>query len=192
MRIIALLSAGLLAACAGSPPPPKNHYLLRADPPALAGRVEAPVSVGLRRVEVAAYLRQSGLVVATGAHQVRPARFHLWAEPLDHGLRRYLRAEISNALGWDLSADLLQQRHWDYAVEVNVDQLHGTLDGEAILVASWRITRGSAAEQVAQLRFAHSEPLSEAGYAALVEAEIGLLRQLAAAIADSLRELAPG
>jgi uncharacterized lipoprotein YmbA len=189
MRITALVSTLFLIACAGDPPPPQTHYLLRAEAPAATARVEAPVSIGLRRVEVAAYLRQSGLVIATGDHQVRPARYHQWAEPLDEGLRRYLRAEISKALGYDISADAVQRRQWDYAVEVRVDQLHGTRSGEALLSASWRITRGEGGDEVAEYRFARSAPLAEEGYAALVEAEMGLVGQLAVAIADSLREL---
>jgi uncharacterized lipoprotein YmbA len=189
MRITALVSTLFLIACAGDPPPPQTHYLLRADTPVQTSRVEAPISIGLRRVEVAAYLRQSGLVVATGPHQVRPARHHLWAEPLEEGLRRYLRAEISRALGYDISADVLQRKQWDYAVEIIVEELHGTLSGEALLSASWRITRGDSTDPVADFRFARSASLSQDGYAGLVEAEIGLARQLAVAIADSLRKL---
>jgi uncharacterized lipoprotein YmbA len=120
---------------------------------------------------------------------VRPARYHQWAEPLDEGLRRLLRAEISKALGYQVSADALQRKQWDYAVEVSVEQLHGTLAGEALLSASWRIARGDGAEPVAEFRFTRSAPLAEDGYAALVAAEIDLARQLAVAIADSLREL---
>jgi uncharacterized lipoprotein YmbA len=189
MRITALVSTLFLIACAGDPPQTQTHYLLRADTPVQTSRVEAPISIGLRRVEVAAYLRQPGLVVATGPHQVRPAHHHQWAEPLEEGLRRYLRAEISKALGYDISADVLHRKQWDYAVEISVEELHGTLSGEALLSARWRIARGDATAPVAEFRFARSAPLSQDGYAALVDAEIGLARQLAVAIANSLREL---
>ena len=189
MRIAALVFTLLLVACAGDPPPTHTHYLLRAEPREQTIRVEDPASIGLRSVEVAPYLRQSGLVLATGGHQVRPARYHQWAEPLDEGLRRFLRAEISSALGREVSADPAQRTRWDHAVEVSVDQLHGTLSGEAWLIASWRITRGSGAEEVAEFRMARSEPLAQDGYAGLVDAEIRLARQLAIAIADSLRDL---
>jgi len=192
MRITALVSTLLLVACAGNPPPTHTHYLLRAELHEQTIRIEAPASIGLRRVEVAPYLRQSGLVLATGDHQVRPAQYHQWAEPLDEGLRRFLRAEISSALGREVSADPAQRTRWDYAVEVSVDQLHGTLSGEALLTASWRITRGSGAEEIAGFRMARSRPLARDGYAGLVDAEIGLARQLAVAIAESLRDLGEG
>jgi uncharacterized lipoprotein YmbA len=189
MRIIALFSTLLLMACAGEPPPPETRYLLRAETPLKTARVEAPVSIGLRSVQVATYLTQPGLVIETGAHQMRAARYQLWSEPLAEGLLRFLRAEISNALGYDVSADAVQRKQWDYAVEVRVDQLHGTLTGDALLSASWRVTRGGNADEMGKFRFTRLAPLARDGYAALVEAEIGLLGQLASAIADSLREL---
>jgi uncharacterized lipoprotein YmbA len=188
MRFITLVFSLLLIACAGNPP---SHtlYLLRADAPQRTARVAAPASVGLLRVDVAPYLQQPGLVLATGEHQVRPARYHRWAEPVDEGLRRFLRAEISNALGYDVSADPARKSQWDYAVQVSVDQLHGTPSGEALLSASWRITRGAEKDELAEFRMARSEPLAREGYAGLVEAEIDLARQLAVAIAASLRDL---
>jgi uncharacterized lipoprotein YmbA len=189
MRIISLVSSLLLVACAGTAPPSHTHYLLRADVPAQTARLEPPVSIGLRRVEVAPYLKQSGLMLATGAHQMRAARYHHWAEPLNAGLRRYLRLEISNALGYDVSADTADRKQWDYAVDVSIDQLHGTVSGQALLTASWRITWGGGADEFARFRLARSEPLAQDGYAGLVDAEIGLARQLAVAIADSLRDI---
>lgn len=189
MRNTVLVSTLLLAACAGAPPPTHTHYLLRAELPEQTTRVAVPARIGLLRIEVAPYLKQPGLVLATGDHQVRPARFHRWAEPLDEGLRRFLRAEISNALGEEVSADAAQRTRWDHAVGVSIDQLHGTLSGEALLTASWRITQGSGAEEVARYRMSQSKSLAQDGYAGLVEAEIGLARQLAVAIAVSLRDL---
>ena len=189
MRITALVASLLLIACAGDPRPPETHYVLRADTPVQTARVEAPVAIGLRSVQAATYLRQPGLVIETGANQMRAASYHQWAEPLEEGLFRFLRAEISNALGYDVSGDVVRRKQWEYGVEVRVDQLHGTLSGEALLSASWRITQGAGADEVGKYRFTQSAPLAQDGYPALVEAEIGLLRQLAAAIAASLREL---
>lgn len=189
MRIKAIFSTLLLVACAGASPPPQTIYLLRADLPEETTPVEAPARIGLLRVAVAPYLKQPGLVVETETHQVRPARYHRWAEPLEEGLHRFLRAEISKALGTDLSDDATQRTEWDYAVEVGVDQLHGTLSGEALLAASWRITRRGGAEEIAKFRMTRSEPLPRSGYAGLVDAEISLARHLALAIAQSLRDL---
>jgi uncharacterized lipoprotein YmbA len=103
-----------------------------------------------------------------------------------------LRAEISNALGYEVSAESAEQSRWDYAVRVSVDQLHGTPSGGALLSAVWRITRGGGSDALAEFRLARTAPLAREGYAGLVDAEIDLARQLAVAIADSLREVVEG
>jgi len=188
MRNAAFLSVVLAVACAGSSAPP-TQYLLRAEPAEQSGRVEAPVRVGLGRVTVAPYLDQSGIVVETEAGQVQAAREHRWAEPLDAGLRSYLRVEMSETLGYDVSASPTDLDDWDYTVEVYVDRLHGTMAGTAVLDASYRITPRPGGGEVAAYRFSRSAPLPREGYPGLVDAQTDLVRQLARAIAASLREI---
>jgi uncharacterized lipoprotein YmbA len=186
MRALALAGVLLLTACAATPPP-TTRYLLPADAPEGTARVDPPVWIGLGRIEVAPYLEQPGLVVETESLQVRPARYHVWAEPLGEGLRRFLGAEISEALGVDVAADVIQGHDWDYTVEIGVDRLHGTLDGDAVLVARWWIRPAAGRGEPVAFRFASAQPLPRAGYAGLVDAEVELARQLAVAIAESLR-----
>ena len=190
MRTTTFVCALLLRACA-SDPPARTQYLLRADLPAETSRIEAPVVIGLGRVTVAPYLKRPGLVVESEDHQVRPARYHVWAEPLEAGLRRYLRTEISNVLGYVIRSEAGNRAAWDYAVDVAVDQLHGTLSGQAKLVASWRISRADGSEVAAYI-LSTSEPLAVGGYKGLVNAEIVLAQNLAAQIADSLQKAVAG
>jgi uncharacterized lipoprotein YmbA len=77
----------------------------------------------------------------------------------------------------------------DYGVNVSIEELHGTLSGAARLVASWQITQGGDAAELADFRFARTRPLTQDGYPALVNAEIALVGELAAAIANSLGDL---
>jgi uncharacterized lipoprotein YmbA len=186
MRTAAFVCALLLLACA-SDPPARTHYLLRAELPDATSQVEAPVVIGVGRVRIAPYLRRPGLVIESDDHQVRPARYHVWAEPLDEGLRRYLRTEISNRLGYSIRADASRRADWDYAVDVVIDQLHGTLSGEALLAAGWRISRADGRELAAYV-LSKSEPLAMDGYQGLGNAESALLQKLAARIAESLQE----
>ena len=191
MRTTALLSTIvlLLLACAGKTPV-TTRYLLPASVPQGTQRVDAPVWVALGRIQVAPYLNQAGLVVETDAHQVRPARYHKWAEPLGDGLRRFLSTEVSAALGYDVAADTSQRGSWDYSIDVSIDRLHGTLSGDAVLVARWQLRPAPGKGEAVAFRFAQSEPLPREGYAGLVEAEIALVRQLANGMADSLRQVA--
>jgi uncharacterized lipoprotein YmbA len=188
MRNTAFLSVVLLVACAGSSTP-RTQYLLRTEPAQRSGRVEAPVRIALGRVAVAPYLDQAGIVVQTQAGQVRAARQHEWAEPLNAGLRSILRAEMSEALGYDVSANPADGVHWDFTVDVYVDQLHGSMAGTAVLDASYRIAPRHGAGEVVEYRFSRSAPLPRKGYAGVVDAEADLARQLAQAIAAGLREM---
>ncbi len=191
MRRTALLLAALLAACAGSSPE-RTQYLLRATSAAQTGqtgRIEAPVRVGLGRVLVAPYLDQAGIVIEMEAGQVRVARQHQWAEPLQAGLRALLRSEISDALGYEVSASGAGPNGWDYTVDVSVDRLHGTMSGVAVLDAGYQITQRDRADEVLEFRFARSTPLPREGYPGVVDGHAALARELAAAIAASLRAL---
>jgi hypothetical protein len=188
MRNAALLSVLLLVACGGSSAP-RTQYLLRAEPADRSGRVEAPVRVGLGRVAVAPYLDQSGIVVETEVGQVQAAREHQWAEPLDASLRSYLRAEMSTALGYEVSGSPADLAQWDYTVDVYVDRLHGNMSGRAVLDAGYRITPRAGGGDVAAYRFSRSAPLPREGYPGLVDAQADLVRQLAQAIAASLGEI---
>jgi uncharacterized lipoprotein YmbA len=187
MRTIALLPTLFVLACS-SPGPTTTRYLLPTNVPMGTVRMEPPVRVGLDRVDVAPYLGEPGVVVETEARQVRPARYHQWAEPLSDGLRRFLQAEISNALGYDVSDDPKQKTSWDRSIDVIIDRLHGNLSGEAQLVARWRIVPEDGVREAVTYRFAATEPLPREGYPGLVDAEITLVRNLAVAIAESLRD----
>jgi hypothetical protein len=188
MRIFATVLTLLLISCAGSAPS-RTQYLLRAEPKERTGRVEVPFRVGLGRIAVASYLDQSGIVVELETGQVQAARQHEWAEPLETGLRSYLRAEISEALGFEVSAHSGERHSWNYTVDVYVDRLHGTMGGIAVLDAGYRITPQPGAGEAVEYRFSRSAPLPREGYPGLVDAEAELARQLARAIAASLREV---
>ncbi len=192
MRTLALLTLlTLLTACAGKSKLSQHYYLLPLEIPAGTTRVEEPMNVGLSRLKVAEYLSQKGIVVETLEGTIRPARYHQWAEPLSEGLRHVLRAQISTALGYEISADTVQRSRWDVVLDAEIERLHGTLSGEAVLIAFWRLTPTSAPENSVVYRFSQTRPLQREGYSGLVETQAQLLNELSSAIADSIRELQP-
>ena len=184
-----LLIIAIAVACAGKPAPPRTYYLMRANVSEGVSRAEAPVAIALGSVNVAPYLSAPGLILETAANEVQSARQHLWAEPLDESLRLYLRAQISNELGYEINANVAPGSALDYGVDVSIEELHGTLSGAARLVASWRITRSDPTEELAAFRFVRTRPLAHDGYSALVTAEVELVGELAAAIAKSLADV---
>lgn len=187
MRILPGLLLCLSLACATTPAP-RSYYLMRDAVPDGVAPTTASAPIALGRIDVAPYLREPALVLETAPGEVRPARNHLWAEPLPDGVRLYLRDRISREIGSAIYGSTGSHGAPDTTVDVSLEQLHGTADGGARLVATWRVTPPRDSGEATDFRIARTRPLARAGYAALAEAEIALLGDLAAAIADSLRE----
>jgi len=170
----------LLTACAGAPVEP-SYYLLRPDTAATSRALE-PAPFRLGPVSVAPYIDRAGLLLETGPGQIRPARNHLWAEPVQDGVRALLALEISRALGRDI---LPQDPHGTGPViSVRIDQMHGTRGGAATLVAYWSLIE--AGNTIIAEQFAETLPLAQDGYGALASAQKTLLQRLAGGIAARL------
>ncbi len=181
-----------LAGCA-SAPPPITSYLLRGDSVKGQGPINARFRVGLGRIVLAPYLlSSSGIMIETEPGEVRPASHHRWAEPLDSGLRWFLREQIASALDFEIGGGMTDVEDWDYRVEVFVARMHGTMDGHAILDSSFVVRSMKASSESSggsvEYRFSKSVPLPREGYAGVVEAQRGLAKELAGLIASALRE----
>lgn len=180
MRIL-LLPLLLVAACS-SQPTQTSTYLLRPDSDPQSVRRAPATDIAFGKLELAGYIDQPGLVLQTGEGEVHSARYHQWAEPLRGSLEGLLQTEISRQLGRDIRFQ--PDGPVGTRVDVIIDQLHGNADGEAELVASWRLRRVEGDDEVHH--FVGSQPLVRDGYPALVEAERQLLLRLAAEIAASI------
>ena len=121
-------------------------------------------------------------MLETEAGNIHSARHHRWAEPLRVSLRQFLASEIGQKTGQDVA--IQGSRSGDQTlIDLRIDQLHGTPDGAAVLVAYWKI---SNAEQQSSHQFSGRENLARDGYDGLVDAQKSLLVDLGAAIAASL------
>jgi len=179
MRALLLL---LLVAGCSSQPPQTSTYLLRADDDTRSGYRAPARDIAFGKLEIARYIDQPGLVLKTGTDEVHVARYHQWAEPLRASLEGLLQAEISRQLGQDIRFQ--PDGPVGTRIDVIVDQLHGNADGEAELVADWRLRRVEGGDEVH--RFVGSQPLERDGYDALVAAQRQLLLRLATAITASV------
>ena len=74
-----------------------------------------------------------------------------------------------------------------YQISVDVNQFHGTADGEAILEASWRAYSLPSGRLIVSRTSTLREPLSEDGFEKLAEAQSRLVDQLAVDIARALK-----
>jgi hypothetical protein len=185
-RVLTLMV--LVSGCASNGTPETVRYLLRADPvSAQRMAIETP-RVGIGRVVVAPYLGQLGIVLETGPGQIRAARQHLWAEPFDQGLRHYLRQALSAEIGVDVSIDTSQRSSWDYLLDVQFEEFHGTEDGDVRMAVEYTWTAMATGPGGRRNMFADLEPLSDDGYEAMVTAHKTLLARLVRAMAEAVPE----
>ncbi len=187
MRVATFLLAGLLtvmlAACSGTPVQ-TQYYLLRTDAPQSSRDLVPSKDFAMGRVIIAPYIDQPGLILETAAGEIRPALHHQWAEPMYQGLRNFLVIEVSHALGEDVFPAVASEG--STILDIRIDQLHGTADGDAVLVAYWWLRRDGAV--IASYQFSEARALARDGYGALADAEKALLVQLAERISVSMRK----
>ena len=182
-RIVTLLAIVLLVACSGTPVQ-TQYYLLRSDMEQRSRDLEPSKNFAMGRIMIAPYIEQPGIVLETGQGEIRPARYHQWAEPMRDGLKQFLRVEVSQAAGEDIFPEDISQG--ELVFEVRIDQLHGTVEGDATLVAYWLSRRDR--EIVSTHQFSEREALRSDGYGALADAEKALLSRLAGRVADTLKQ----
>lgn len=182
MKFFVLMLTIFLAGCS-SAPVDTSFYLLRQQGATDSRELQGSVDFALGKVTVAPYIDQPGLVLEVSPGQIRPASSHEWAEPMHQSVRTFLHREISSNLGADLYPESLSSA--PTLVSIRVDQLHGTYDGEVLLVAYWWTTRDG--EIVSSYQYSQSKPLEQDGYAALADAQKVLLSGFAVSIADTLK-----
>jgi len=179
--VTCLLLAALLGACSSQPPEP-SYYLLRSDQPESTRALRTSSEYALGQVEIAPYVDQPGLVLEMRDGEMRPARQHLWAEPLYDSVRVLLLQEISAAYGADILPQTISGA--GHTISVRIDQFHGTAAGTARLVAYWWLHDSGGLQTAYQ--FGGERALAGDGYGALAAAQKALLKELAVAIAGSL------
>ena len=188
--ILAITLVGLLGAalgCSSGDVPESSYYLLRAEAPGTLAPADPERSVEFAPVEIAPYLARAGIMVEVGERQVQEAQYHQWAEPLQAGIRAYLSGRVMNLLGRELNAGAGRARAARYRIHMEVEVLHGSLDGEVRMVARWSLRDSKLGEVVATERIARSRKQGPAGYPGLVAAQTALLDQLADSIATALK-----
>ena len=182
MRILsALILCVTLAACSSTPVPEQHLYMLNAGPVNVSGN--DGFRIGIDSVTVPPYLRRSEMMLEVSEQEIRPARYHRWAEPLAEGVSQYLRDDLSKALNTAIDTNPQFRSEWAQSIAIEVHRLHGDLDGSVQIDATYTIRAG---DQLTRKRFAATVAQSGVGYPALVDAHATLLSRLAADIRQNL------
>ena len=97
---VLLSAAGLLIAGCNVVPPPQadttRYFVLTGSGPA-PGPAAGSLRLGLRNVELAAYLNTRDMVLRSGSNELVLQEYARWAEPLDAAIARILRTELAAA-----------------------------------------------------------------------------------------------
>lgn len=127
-----------------------RYYVLESS--ATAGAADARVvRLGLRRVEVPAYLKAKAMVVRTGNNELRYADNARWAEPLEAGITRVLRDHLA-AQAAVSTYPFPAQTERDFDVTVQIAAAEGHDDGVRFM-ATFELVRVSDAAVVARRTF---------------------------------------
>jgi uncharacterized lipoprotein YmbA len=146
--------------------------------------------VGVRAVDVAAYLRTKSFAVRSQANEIAFLDFARWGEPLDQGIARVLAENLrsfKNVARVSLQPFRVDDQR-DFEIAVNVNACEGTADGAVRFAATWRIpapagsnaTTAEGSYAATGLRW-DSHDCGQLA-ARLSEALAGLSREIAAAL----------
>lgn len=164
-----LAASALLAGCNLLPEaqPDRARYYVLENPAAVATpAATGAVRLGLRPVEVPAYLKNKAIATRTGASEVRYATEAFWAEPLEAGLARVVRERlVAHAVVVPYPFPAQLQR--DYDVTLRVLSAEGARDGLQFRAVIEIVRVGEPAELVARRDFTAPATAWNGDYAAL-------------------------
>jgi len=188
IRFLSLLALCVaLTGCSGLIPPPQTdptRYYVLAGPPPVPAAAGGQLRVGLRAVELAAYLKSPDMIVRRGANELVLQDYARWGEPLDAGIARILRERLGAAPGvgrvYAQPFPLDQTRDCDVAVTILRCE-GGTGPGGARFAATIDITSAGDGRLLARRTFVAPEAAWDgrnfARLAGLLSADVDALGQ---------------
>jgi uncharacterized protein len=156
-RRICLSAVLVLSACVslGRGAPVDQHYVLGGRLPwtsAAPARDFSDITIGVRRIQLAAYLETPFVLVRSGPNQVGFSEFHHWGEALGGGITRAVAGYLGDRAdfrGIDV-APWPSGETYDFVVQLHMSRFEGVApadtassEGEVVMLASWEIIRQS-------------------------------------------------
>ena len=184
----ALLACGLLLAACGTTPPAR-FYSLEPLPAAAGAATDAgglPVNVG--PVIMSQGLDRPQMLTRLGPNELALHDYERWAEPLAENIARVLTEDLSVVLGSQRVGNVPDSPTPEPSLRVTLQLLtfEAGADGNATLVARWRIYKPAEALPFATRRSEFVTPLATrdgAGIAAAMSANLAsLAHDIAAAL----------
>ncbi len=160
---VLLVALAGLTGCQIIPSPaadPTRFYVLTG--PAVPAAVDATIgslTVGLKSIGLAPYLKGRSFVVREGEHELTYNDYARWAEPLDQGISRILQSRLSVApsVGQVHVQPFPFDRSRDFDVAVSVIRCEGVREGRTFVArfaAVIEVTHGADGTVVLRRTFA--------------------------------------
>lgn len=148
MRItLKYLAVGSLAltsaACSFLQPQPdlSRFFVLTPMAEPAAQPAAEPLRLGLGPIEFPAYLQRSPMVTRVGPNEIALSQLYRWGEPLKENFARVLSQNLAEILATNqiVLHPWYSTQELDYAIRINLTQFDVDTQGEARLLARWRI-----------------------------------------------------
>lgn len=186
LLILTLLLVMSLTACGRSTP--TNYYMLEsASIPIQADNMPGK-TLRVTQVEGPAYLNRNNIVSrVNNQSKLILAQFHLWAEPVNNGVRRVVEnVLIEPMLAHGISVlPLGTEEHGDYALIIDLQRLDGNFNEKAVLESYWTLLDKND-KPIARGIYSAEEMVPGADYNLLVNAESALVRNFGKHLAQKL------
>jgi len=180
----------LLSGCSSSSTS-LNYYLLHSTAySASVQKSDSPVSLTIDKLVIPEYLKQRGLVYQISETNIHISTKHLWAEPLDEGIFKVLRSELSQR-----NIKLMKQT--DYArgtlpnakarISLVINDFISTYNGDVVFSGEYVVTSGEVS--LGHRPFVFNAPLQNDGFDASVKAMRSALTQLSEQIKQDMKSL---
>ena len=209
VMVMAVVSAGLLAACINPKEDPTRYYTLamfKVDPDlyaaaGLTGETEKQaslssgphldISVGVGPITMPGYLKRTRMVSRESDNEIKYLETERWAQPLVESLQYAMVGNLSLLLWTDqvIVHPWYKTRQPAYAVELDIGRFERAHDGSASLAARWTV-RNPDGEVLAAESFNQSIGADSTSIAASVNAQSQLVAAMSRDIADALRRVA--
>tara|TARA_R110001592_G_scaffold84865_3_gene250826 strand:- start:1448 stop:1921 length:474 start_codon:yes stop_codon:yes gene_type:complete len=137
--------------------------------------------LAIEDVEMAAYLRQSGIVMQTSGSQLQISKQHLWAENLELSVPKYLatamQSQSTNYQVYVRNLDYVPSAH--YSLRLHIDNLQATDQGEVVSSGRYQLIDNEDSKQSITVDFYFERDLQEDGYSHAVAKIRELLSDIA-------------
>lgn len=190
-RLIIPISLAL-GACA-TEPLSISYYLLGTPGTEQARQqtITAKKVLVIEDVEMAAYLKQSGIVMQTSGDQLQISKQHLWAENLELAVPKLLAMAIQNQSTeyqvFVRNLDYIPSA--DYRLRLHIDNLQATDRGEAVSSGRYQLIRNDDSGESVAVDFYFERDLQEDGYSHSVVKIRELLNDIAADVIHTAENL---